>query len=66
MQAFLISLCMAVLEKILVKGSSAFTHYLALKAELEKNKIKAEEYEKAVNSDAKREERRRAEDDLLS
>lgn len=65
-ESFLVSLCMAVLEKILTKGSTAFCHYLALKNELEKNKIKAGAYEKIVNSNASREERRRAEDDLLS
>lgn len=63
---FLVSLCMAILEKLITKGTVAFTHYLALKKELDKNEKRANEYQKIVDSNASREERQRAEDDLLS
>ena len=67
MQGFLVSLCMAILEKLLVKGTEAFGQYLKLKAELEKNKAMSNEYDKVVNNpNATREERRNAEDDALS
>lgn len=63
---FLVSLCMAILEKLITKGTVAFTHYLALKKELDMNEKRANEYQKVVDSNASREERQRAEDDLLS
>lgn len=66
MQGFLVSLCLAILEKLVVKGTVAFEHYLALKSELEKNKRASEKYQKVVDSNASREERRKAEDELLS
>lgn len=66
MQSFLVALCMAILEKVLVKGTAAFDHYLVLKKELEANDKKSAEYEKVVNTPTTREERRHAEDDLLS
>jgi hypothetical protein len=62
MESFLIDLCLALLEKLLVKGSQAFGHYLALKDAVQK----AKEYQKVVDKPTTREERRRAEDDLLS
>ena len=58
---------MAILEKLLVKGTDAFSQYLRLKAELEKNKTKSDAYDKVVkNPNATREDRRNAEDDSLS
>jgi methionyl-tRNA synthetase len=58
---------MAILEKLLVKGTDAFGQYIKLKAELEKNKTKSDAYDKVVkNPNATREERRHAEDDSLS
>ena len=66
MQGFLVSLCIGILEKVLTKGTKAFEHYLALKHELEINQKKALDYQKVVDSNASREERRRAEDSLLS
>jgi hypothetical protein len=57
---------MAILEKYLVKGTKAFSHYLDLKKELELNNKKASEYQKIVDSHATREERKRVEDNLLS
>lgn len=66
MQSFLVSLCMAILEKLLVKGSAAFDHYLILKKELNDNEENSIKYEKVVNSQSTREERRKSEDDLLN
>ena len=67
MQSFLVSLCMAILESLLAKGTKAFKHYLELKKELEKNAKQASEYQKVVNKNpSTREERRKAEDDALS
>ena len=67
MQSFAISLCLAILEKFLVKGSLAFHNYLALKYELEQNTKKAQEYNKVVNDKTKtREERKDAENSALS
>lgn len=67
MQSFLVTLCMAILEKLLVKGTIAFDRYLELKKELEKNQKTAQDYNKVVNDPkATREDRRRAEDDSLS
>jgi hypothetical protein len=57
---------MAILEKLLVKGSAAFDHYLILKKELNDNEEKSIKYEKVVNSQSTREERRKSEDDLLN
>lgn len=67
MQGFLVSFCMAILEKALTKGTKAFAHYLALKKELEQNKSKAGEYQKVVDApNTTRQERKDAEDSLLS
>lgn len=65
MQSFLVALCMAVLEKLLVKGTQEYLKYEALRAELKKNKEDAEDYQKVVDGGASREERRKAEDELL-
>ena len=66
MQSFLVALCMAILDKILVRGTIAFKKYEDLRKELEENDKKSQAYDKVVNSPATREERRHAEDDLLS
>lgn len=67
MQSFLAALCIAILEKVLVKGTKAFDRYLELKNELENNKKAAADYDKVVkNPEATREDRRRAEDSALS
>ena len=58
---------MAILEKLLVKGTDAFSQYLKLKAELEKNKMQSDAFNQVVkNPNATREDRRHAEDDALS
>ena len=62
MQSFAVSLCLAILEKLLVKGSEAFDQYLALKEAIEK----AAKYDEVVKKETTREERRHAEDDALS
>lgn len=62
METFLIDLCLAILEKLLVRGSQAFDHYLALKDAVQK----AKDYQKVVDKPTTREERKRAEDDILS
>ena len=67
MQSFLISLLMAVLEKLLIKGTAAFQRYMDLKKALEENEQAAKEYQKTVdNPSASLEDRKKAEDDLLS
>jgi len=67
MQSFIVSLCMAILEKLLVKGSKAFDRWLDLKKELETNEKNAKAYDKVVKDpNATREDRKRAEDSLLS
>lgn len=65
MQSFLVSLCLAILEKLLVKGTSAYVKYEALRKELADNKKASEDYQKVVDSGASREERRRAEDNIF-
>lgn len=66
MQSFLVALCMAILEKLITKGTEAWLKYEALRSELEKNKENSDKYKKVVDGNKPREERRRAEDDLLS
>lgn len=65
MQSFLIKLCIAILEKLLIRGSEAWYKFKALRDELEANEQKAEKYQSIVNKSANREERRKAEDELL-
>lgn len=66
-ESFLVALCMAILEKLITKGSIAFSHYMALKKELDENDEKYKKYKKVVDDPkATREERRKAEDDVLS
>lgn len=66
MQGFLVALCMAILEKILMKGTVAFDKYLELRKELEANAKLASDYEKAIKEGASREKRRNEEDHILS
>lgn len=67
MQGLLVGLCMAILEKIIDKGSKAFVAYLLLREELAKNDKESQKYKSVVNDPtATREQRRKAEDDLLS
>lgn len=66
MQSFLVALCMAILEKLITKGTQEWLKYEALREELSRNKQKADDYQKVVDSPAGREERRRSEDASLS
>lgn len=65
MQSFLVALCMAILEKLINKGTQEWVKYEALREELARNKQKADEYQKVVDGNKSREERRKSEDDLL-
>lgn len=66
MQSFLVALCMAILEKLIQKGTQEWVKYEALKEELALNKKKAGDYQKVIDSPAGREERRKIEDEYLS
>lgn len=66
MQGFIVSLCLAILEKLIEKGSTAFKKYLELKAELEANEKAAGKYYEEIKKAKNREDRRRAEDNVLS
>lgn len=67
MQGFLVSLCVGLLEKLLTKGTSAFIKYMEFKQELAKNEKEAKSYQDIVNKNpSTREERRAAEDNILS
>lgn len=66
MQSFLVSLCMAILEKLITRGTQEWVKYEALRDELSRNKQKADDYQKVVDGNKSREERRKSEDDLLS
>lgn len=57
---------MAILEKLITKGTEAWLKYEALRKELEKNAANAKKYNESVKSGADRENRRKAEDDALS
>lgn len=65
MQSFLVALCMAILEKLINKGTQEWVKYEALRDELSRNKQKADDYQKVVDGNKSREERRKSEDDLL-
>lgn len=65
MQSFLVSLCMAILEKLITRGTQEWVKYEALRDELSRNKQKADDYKKVVDGNKSREERRKSEDDLL-
>lgn len=67
MESFLVALSMAILEKVLTKGTIAFGQFLALKKALEENEKNAKAYEAVVKDPkATREDRKRAEDSALS
>ena len=66
MQGFLVALCMAILEKIIMKGTVAFDKYLELRRELEANAKLAQDYQKAIKEGASREKRKNEEDRILS
>lgn len=66
MQSFLVALCMAILEKLITKGTQEWVKYEALREELSRNKQKADDYQKVVDKPSTREDRRKAEDDLLN
>lgn len=57
---------MAILEKLINKGTQEWVKYEALREELSHNKKKAEDYQKVVDKPSTREERREAEDNLLN
>lgn len=65
MQSFLVSLCMAILEKLITRGTQEWVKYEALRDELARNKQKADDYQKVVDKPSTREDRKKAEDDLL-
>lgn len=56
---------MAILEKLITKGTEAWLKYEALRKELDKNAANAKKYNDSVKSGASRDERRKAEDDVL-
>lgn len=63
LESLLVSLALAVLEKLLKQGSEAANKFLELRKAIEK----ARKYQKVVDSPINsREERRHAEDDFLS
>lgn len=66
MQSFLVALCMAILEKLITRGTQEWIKYEALRDELARNKQKADDYKKVVDGNKSREERRKSEDDLLN
>jgi hypothetical protein len=67
LESFLIKLFLALGSMLLSKGKIKVEGWLAIEAELKANTKKAEDYQKVVDKpDATREERQRAEDDLLS
>ena len=66
MQSFLVALCMAILEKLITRGTQEWLKYEALRDELARNKQKADDYQKVVDGNKSREERRKSEDDLLN
>ena len=66
LESFLVSLAMAVIKHYAGIAGKNISDYLKEREELKENKKKAEDYQKVVDSPASREERKRAEDDLLS
>lgn len=65
-ESFLVSLALAVIKHYAGIAGKNISDYLKEREELKENKKKAEDYHRVVDSPANREERRRAEDDLLS
>lgn len=67
MQSFLVTLALAILRNVVSEGSTAFAHFIALEEELKKAAEKDANYDKIKNNpNATREDRRHAEDDVLS
>lgn len=66
LESFLVSLAMAVIKHYAGIAGKNISDYLKEREELKENKKKAEDYQKVVDSPASREERREAEDRLLS
>lgn len=66
LESFLVSLALAVIKYYSTLAGKEISAYLKEREELKQNKKKADDYQKIVDSPASREERRRAEDDLLS
>ena len=64
LERFLVSLSLAILDKLVVKGTAEFQKYMDFK----KAMADAEAYQKVVDKpeEASREDRRKSEDDLLS
>lgn len=67
LESFLIKLFLALGSMLLSKGKIKAENWLSVQAELKENEKKADEYQKVVDKpNSTREDRRRAEDDLLS
>jgi DNA topoisomerase VI subunit B len=65
-EKLLINLAWALIERAASRAGKELKEYFDERAELERNKRKAENYDKIVRgADSTREERRKAEDDLL-
>lgn len=65
MQAFLVALAMEILKYYAPKAVDNVWDYWKEQEELKKNKEKAGDYQKTVDSPAGREERRKKEDEYL-
>lgn len=66
-EKFLIALFVALGERLFAKGEAYAKSWKSLRDELSQNEKKANEYQGVVdNPESTREDRRRAEDDLLS
>ncbi|WP_413581099.1 hypothetical protein [Bdellovibrio sp. HCB288] len=67
MESFLIALILAAGERLAAKGKIKMERWSDFQAELKSNQIAASKYQEVVNSKAaSREERRKAEDELLN
>lgn len=66
LESFLVSLALAVIKHYAAIAGKEISDYLKELGELKKNEKKAKDYQQVVDSPANREERKRAEDDLLS
>lgn len=65
-EKLLINLAWALLERAALRAGKELKEYFDERAELERNKRKAKDYDKVVrDADSKREDRRAAEDRLL-
>ena len=66
LESFLVALAKSIITYYADKAGLEIFDYLKQQKELKENKKKAEDYQKVVDSPAGREERRKAEDDLLN